>query len=43
MNIDQPQFPKIDVQDSELSFMKDGERRTFHPVAVRDKTPERRA
>ncbi len=34
--MDQPKFTKIDVQDSELSFMKDGERKTFPRVDLPD-------
>lgn len=34
--MDQPKFTKIDVQDSQLSFMKDGELRTFPRVELPD-------
>ena len=34
--MDQPQFTKIDLQDTELSFMKDGERLTYPRVPLPD-------
>ncbi len=34
--MDQPKFTKIDVQDSQRPFMKDGERRTLPRVQLPD-------